>query len=119
MSERKQYDIPKMSLNQKIMFFEQFSMYLSSSIPVSSALQDMKKYAPSDKIKLIAHLLLKEMDRGINFSDAILKCKKGLGSTYCNLMSLGAQAGELPRILKDIWESLKQQRTFKIGRAHV
>ncbi len=55
--------------------------------------------------------LLKEIDNGENFSSAILKFKKALGNVYCNLMSIGAESGELPKILKDIHSSLKKQRT--------
>lgn len=107
-----QYDIKKLSLNEKILFFEQFKTYISSSIPLSTTLQNIKKYTSNSKIEYISQLLLKEIDKGVNFSDAILKFKKPFGGVYCNLMSLGAQSGELPKILDDIQAALRQQRTI-------
>lgn len=107
-----QYNLPKLSLWKRISFFEQFHTYLGSSIPLSTALTNMIKYSPNREIKVIAHILLEEIDRGENFSDAILKFKNALGGVYCNLMSIGAQSGELPKILKDIHSSLKKQRSI-------
>lgn len=107
-----QYDIKKLSLNEKILFFEQFKTYISSSIPLSTTLQNIKKFTSNSKIENISQLLLKEIDKGVNFSDAILKFKQTLGAVYCNLMSLGAQSGELPKVLDDIQAALRQQRTI-------
>ena len=101
-----------MSLGTKILFFEQLKTYISSSIPISTSFVNIKKYSDNGKIKLIASILLKEMDKGVNFSDAILKFKNTIGPVYCNLISLGAQAGELPQILDDIYKSLKRQRNI-------
>ena len=55
------------------------------------------------------------MDNGVNLSDAILKFKKTIGAVYCNLISLGAQAGELPQILDDIYKSLKRQEKIRLN----
>ena len=104
-----------MSLGTKILFFEQLNTYLSSSIPISTSFTNIKKYSDNSTIKLIASILLKEMDKGANFSDAILKFKNTIGAVYCNLISLGAQAGELPQILDDIYRSLKRQQEIKIN----
>lgn len=106
-----QYNIPKLSLNERINFFSEFHSYLGSSIPLTTALSNMQTYSNSTKIKRIAITLLREIDNGENFADAILKFKNTIGNVYCNLMSIGAQSGELPKILKDIHSSLKKQRT--------
>ncbi len=106
----KQYDIPPMTLWHKIQFFEQFRTYMSSSIPLTTSLQDIAKYCNDKLTRQVATLLLAELDSGINFCDAILKFKHTLGGVYCNLISLGAQSGNLPQILNDIYESLKRQR---------
>lgn len=110
--KRFQYPYPKLSLNEKLLFFEQFSTYMSSSIPLTTTLQNIKTYCSNKHIKIVCRLLLKELDSGENFSDSILKFKNILGSAYCDLLSLGAQSGELPQIIKDIQETLKQQRTI-------
>ncbi len=107
-----QYDIKKLSLNERILFFEQFRTYMSSAIPITTTLANIKKYTPNRTIRFISHLLLNEIDNGVNFADAILKFKIPLGGVYCNLMSLGAKSGELPQILEDIQNTLKQQRTI-------
>lgn len=107
-----QYDLPKLSLTNKLLFFEQFNTYMSSSIPITTTLQNIQKYSGNKQIRVICRLLLKDLDNGENFSDAILKFKKILGGVYCNLMSLGAQSGDLPQILNDIQDALKQQRTI-------
>lgn len=106
-----QYNIPKLSLNERINFFSEFHSYLGSSIPLTTALSNMQTYSNSTKIKRIAITLLREIDNGENFADVILKFKNTIGNVYCNLMSIGAQSGELPKILKDIHSSLKKQRT--------
>ena len=111
----KQYKIKKMSLGTKILFFEQFKTYISSSIPISTSLTNISRYTDNSTIKLIAKILLKEMDNGVNLSDAILKFKDTIGSVYCNLISLGAQAGELPQILDDIYKSLKRQQKIRLN----
>lgn len=81
----------------------------------------MQTYSNSSKIKHIAINLLSEIDKGENFANAILKFKNTIGNVYCNLMSIGAQSGELPEILKDIHSSLKKQRTtlYNLIRASV
>ncbi|MCM1010807.1 MAG: type II secretion system F family protein [Fusobacterium sp.] len=107
-----QYEYPKLSLNTKLLFFEQLSTYMSSSIPLTTTLMNIKTYCGDKKIQIICRLLLKELDSGQNFSDSILKFKKVLGGAYCELLSLGAQSGELPQIINDIQDTLKQQRTI-------
>ncbi len=99
-----------MTLWNKIQFFEQLKTYMSSSIPITTSLQDISKYSDNTLCKQVATILLTEMDSGVNFCDAILKFKNTLGGVYCNLISLGAQSGNLPQILDDIYESLKRQR---------
>ncbi len=110
MSKVKQYNLPPLSLWDKILFFEQFKTYMSASIPISTTLASIKKHTHHAEIRYIVHTLLKEIDKGTNFCDAILKFKKSLGAIYCNLMSLGAQAGELPQVLEDIHDALKKQK---------
>ena len=111
----KQYPIKPMSLGTKILFFEQLKTYVSSSIPISTSFTNIRKYSDNNTIKIIARILLKEMDNGVNLSEAILKLKNPIGAVYCNLISLGAQAGELPQILDDIYKSLKRQRQIKLN----
>lgn len=110
-SDQIQYNISKLSLNEKINFFSEFQSYMGSSIPITTTLSNIQEYTNSVKIKTIAKLLLEDIDKGENFSNSILKFKKSIGNVYCNLMSIGAQSGELPKILKEIHESLKKQRT--------
>jgi len=109
----KQYDIPPLSLNDKIEFFGAFSNYLDASIPVNTALFQMAEYTNNFKIKKIVNLILKEGTAGISFTDTILKFKKALGGAYCNLIAVGVQTGELPQILNDINDLLIKQREFK------
>ena len=111
----KQYPIKPMSLGTKILFFEQLKTYISSSIPISTSFINIRKYSDNSTIKIIAKILLKEMDNGVNLSEAILKLKNPIGAVYCNLISLGAQAGELPQILDDIYKSLKRQQQIKLN----
>ncbi len=111
-NKRFQYEYPKLSLNNKLLFFEQLSTYMSSSIPLTTTLQNIKTYCDNKKIQIICRLLLKEIDSGENFSDSILKFKNILGGAYCELMSLGAQSGELPQIINDIQDTLKQQKSI-------
>ena len=107
-----QYNISGLSLNEKVDFFSQLHSYLSSSIPITTALMNIQKYSNSKKIKLIAKKLLEDLDKGENFANSILKFKHSIGNVYCNLMSIGAQSGELPRILQEIHSSLKRHRTM-------
>lgn len=106
-----QENLPKLSLNERVNFFSEFHSYLSSSIPITTALSNIQKYTNSFRVKEIAGKLLLEIDKGENFSNAILKFKKAFGGVYCNLMSVGAQSGDLPKILQEIHNSLKKQRT--------
>lgn len=110
-----QYNIPKLSLNEKINFFSEFHSYLGASIPLTTTLTNIEKYSASSKIKQIAKNLRQDLDRGENFAESILKFKHTIGNVYCNLMSIGAQSGELPNILHDIHDSLKKQRTTLIN----
>ena len=105
------FDIKPLSLNEKIDFFTELYTYLKSSIPISTALTKIMKYAQSYKIKRLASLILYSLDSGEDFAVAILKFKIILGNVYCNLLAIGAQAGELPKITQDILNSLKKQRT--------
>ncbi len=109
--EKFQHDISKLSLNEKINFFTEFYSYLGSAIPLTTTLANIQKYSNSPNVKEIAILLLAQVDKGENFADAILTFKKAFGNVYCNLMSIGAQSGELPKITKEILDSLKKQRS--------
>ncbi|MBO7672632.1 type II secretion system F family protein [bacterium] len=109
----KQYDLPALSLNDKIELFGAFSNYLDASIPLNTALFQMAEYTNNVQIRRIINLILKEGAAGVNFTDTILKFKKTLGAAYCNLISVGVQTGELPQILKDINDLLLRQREFK------
>ena len=111
----KQFPIKPMSLGTKILFFEQLKTYISSSIPLTTSLSDIKKYTDNKTVKIVAHILLKEIDSGINLCDSILKFQNTIGSVYCNLISLGAQAGELPQILDDIYKTLKREQEIKLN----
>lgn len=109
----KQYDLPALSLNDKIEFFNALSNYLDASIPLNTALFQMAEYTSNIQIKRIINIILKEGTAGVNFADTILKFKKPLGGAYCNLVAVGVQTGELPQILKDINDLLIRQRDLK------
>ncbi len=111
--EIKQYDMPKFNLNEKIEFFEALQNYLGASIPISTSLSHILEYSGNVKIQNLVEQILKEIDRGEDFVNSILRFKNPLGGIYCNLLSVGAQTGELPAILKDINDYLKKQRLFK------
>ena len=111
--EIKQYDMPKFNLNEKIEFFSALQNYVSAEIPISTSLFQILEYSGNIKIRNLVRQLLKDIDGGVNFADSILRFKKSLGGLYCNLLSVGAQTGELPTILKDINDYLNKQRIFK------
>lgn len=108
---KSQYNIPKLNLFEMIDFFAGLQSYLGSSIPLSTALTNIRKHSDSPKLKRIAKCLLYELDHGVDFSKAILKFQQPLGKIYCDLLSVGSESGTLPEISKNIYLALKKQRT--------
>ena len=113
MKNRIKINCTSLSLDEKIDFFTELYTYINSSIPISTGLTNIINNSSSKKINYIASTILKLIDNGENFSDSVLRFENIIGSAYCNLLAAGYETGELPRISKEILETLKKQRSIK------
>ena len=113
MKNRIKINCTSLSLDEKIDFFTELYTYINSSIPISTGLTNIINNSSRKKINYIASTILKLIDNGENFSDSILRFENIIGSAYCNLLAAGYETGELPRISKEILETLKKQRSIK------
>jgi type IV pilus assembly protein PilC len=103
----------KVSLEQKVFFFEQLWILINSGVELLKALQLVGKQTKSKKLNQITSQLSNDIQKGEAFSAALQKYNAIFSPTTIYLTKAGENSGQLGFVLEKISQHLKRQLKLK------
>ncbi len=101
-----------MPVKAESIFFKQFSLLLSSGIPMDTSVKLLLEQTSDNTLRSAAEILLKDIRSGISAADSFEQ-QKVFGKLEVALMHAGEEAGRLCDSLLRISEFLKKQHDLK------
>lgn len=99
----------KISLKQKIIFFEQLYLLVESGIELLKALQIVLSQINDKQFKKIIYKIIDDIREGKNLSASIKECNGIFDSYIINLIAAGENSGQLAFVFKNIAKNLEQR----------
>jgi type IV pilus assembly protein PilC len=93
-------------------FTRQLSTMVEAGLPLTDALTIIQEQSKPAMSKIVADLV-KEIEGGSSFYDALVKHADVFSKIYLALIKSGEAAGSLDKVLKRMADSLEQQEEFK------
>ena len=103
----------KVSLQQKVFFFEQLSILINSGVELLKALKLVEQQTRSKKLKIIISQLSNDVEKGEALSNALQKHNSTFSPTAIYLTKAGENSGQLGFVLEKISQDLNRQLTLK------
>ena len=101
-----QIGVPKTKLKDKVVFTRQLSTMINAGVPLTRSLQTLSDQTESKGLKYILPRVIKDVENGGTFADAMAKYPKTFDGIFINMI----RAGEAGGILDDILERLALQQ---------
>ena len=101
---RKKY----ISKNELLTFFQELGIMLKSGLTILNALKLLKNETKNQKLKEICENLVLSIKKGHSLSSVIKDYHNILGDLYINMIIIGEQSGNLPKILDIITSNIKK-----------
>ncbi|MBM3210356.1 type II secretion system F family protein [Candidatus Saccharibacteria bacterium] len=95
-----------------VMFTRQLSAMISAGVPILRALDSLGSHAENPTFKRTIELMMKDIQGGMPFADAIEKHPNIFSDVYSNMVRAGEAAGILDDILKRL--ALQQEKNASI-----
>ncbi len=99
--------------SEVILFSEQLSIMLSSSIPLVESLQAISSQVSNDKFKEYILEIAQKVKEGVEFSSALSKYPQVFSVFYVNIVKAGEETGNLHQSLNYLTEYLRANNEFK------
>ena len=93
-----QFFEPRMRPDERIVFLQRLGMMIRSRLGMSDALKVMRS-AFSGSVRRVADELLRRVEQGADFGEAVFKMSKDFPNTTAALINSGIQGGNLPQAL--------------------
>ncbi len=106
--------LSSISLEEKVLFCRNLSGMLTAGLSLYRALEVLKKQSTKKKMTDVLTALLEEIDRGGTLSQGMEKFPKVFSTLFIAMVKAGEESGSLPKILKEIGESL--EKTYTLNR---
>lgn len=90
----------KVKTDDVVMFTRQMSAMVSAGVPLTRALASQQSHTDSAALKSILNTVLKDVQSGMQFADALAKHPKAFDDIYVNMVRAGEAGGILDDILK-------------------
>jgi type IV pilus assembly protein PilC len=101
--------IKRMPMREVIDFFFQLEMLVRASVPILTALGDLRDESESHASRDLSSGLYEKIEAGATFGEAVSNYPGVFSSTNISLIRSGEVTGQLPEVLKEIVRSLKWQ----------
>lgn len=80
----------------------QMAISLDSGVPLLASLKDLVEGTPSPKIKTIVEDIVRSVESGRSFKDALNDHPKSFPKLYISIVGAGESTGKLPLVLNDL-----------------
>jgi len=102
----------KVKTNDLVIFTRQLSTMISAGVPLVRGLGSLAKHTESQALKKILDGLIKDVEAGAPFGNALAKYPNTFSDVYVNMVRAGESAGILDEILKRL--ALQQEKNATI-----
>jgi len=102
----------KVKTNDLVIFTRQLSTMISAGVPLDRGLGSLAKHTESPALKKILDTLIKDVEAGTPFGNALSKYPNTFSDVYVNMVRAGEAAGILDEILKRL--ALQQEKNATI-----
>jgi type IV pilus assembly protein PilC len=96
-----------------VMFTRQLSAMVSAGVPILRALTSLHDHTDSKTLKTIADGIIKSVEGGSTFADALAKYPNTFNDVYVNMVRAGEAAGILDDILKRLAIQQEKNATMR------
>lgn len=98
--------------DELVMFTRQLSAMVSAGVPILRALSSMSQHAESAAFRKTIEAVIKDIEGGTAFADALAKHPESFNDVYVNMVAAGEAGGILDDILKRL--ALQQEKNASI-----
>ncbi len=92
----------KITLNDKLLFFELLVSLLHAGIPVGEALRLLQKQTKNEHMKLIIKELADAIERGMSLAEAFQGQEEVFDEATCSIVQAGEKSGKLNEVMKEL-----------------
>lgn len=102
----------KVKSDDLVMFTRQLSAMVSAGVPIIRSLTSLRDHTESKALKTVSDGLIKDIESGSQFADALAKYPNTFNDVYVNMVRAGEAAGILDEILKRL--AMQQEKNAAI-----
>ncbi|MCL5970500.1 MAG: type II secretion system F family protein [Patescibacteria group bacterium] len=103
----------KVSFNDIVHFTQQLSTMITAGLPLTDSLNILKIQATNPAFSKVISEMLKEVEGGSSFSQALEKYPQYFTHIYVSLIKAGEASGKLQTVLERLSSNLDKQREFR------
>ena len=103
----------KVKSDDIVMFTRQLSAMVSAGVPILRALSSQRDHTTSKALKSILEGVIKDVEGGSQFADALNKYPNTFSDVYVNMVRAGEAAGILDEILKRLATQQEKNATMR------
>jgi len=103
----------KVKSDDTVMFTRQLSAMVSAGVPILRALSSQRDHTTSKALKTILESVIKDVESGSQFADALSKFPNTFNDVYVNMVRAGEAAGILDDILKRLATQQEKNATMR------
>ena len=103
----------KVKSDDLVIFTRQLSTMIGAGVPLLRALSSLEKHAESQALKKILLAVVKDVESGAPFGDALSKYPNTFTDVYVNMVRAGETAGILDEILKRLARQQEKNATIR------
>jgi type IV pilus assembly protein PilC len=103
---------PKVKFTDLVNFTRQLATMINAGLPLANALSILEEESENEMAKLTANLL-KDVESGLSFSDALQKYPDNFSRIYTQLVKAGEAGGVLDEVLERLAITLEKDKDFK------
>ena len=107
--------LPFRGFSQKglLIFTQELSTLLNAGLPLDRSLEIVIDISDNQKVKNVVGDLLKVIERGESFSDALGQSNTKFPELYINMVKAGEEGGVLPQVLERLSEYIESSMELK------
>lgn len=102
----------KVKFEELVNFTRQLATMINAGLPLASALSILEEQSQGEMGKLVGNLL-KDVEGGLSFSEALDKHKENFSRIYIQLVKAGEVGGVLDEVLERLALSMEKEKDFK------
>ena len=98
-----------------LQFTKKVSTMIKAGLPILESIMMIRDQTVHMKMKMTAHNIVKDLNSGMNLTDAFKKHPKIFDNIYINMISAGEASGKLDEFLIKLVELLEKNQKIKSG----